>query len=681
MKRKYLNRVEGWLIVNLFFIITFPNISNKSFNRIARSSHEKKEMMQHEVTVTLKLLQIYVTDKKGIPITYLDKSDFQLFDNGKPVEITEFEKHILTLPETKTQELKPEVIPESPLQMRRKFFLFFDFAFNDGAGIMRSKKAAVHFIDTKVSPTDELGVLSYSINNGLILHEYLTRDHKKVRDIIETFGIKKSFGRAEDVVGKYWEELEKMGQAAGGAAGSQLSRMAAGAKEFDRRNYKAQVSNFSSEVKDLAKALRYIPGNKQIIFFSAGVANFILYGKLEKWVATREERRGDLVLRKKYEEMGKELGASNSPIFAVNVAGLASAHFKSTDFLGTHSLNQLAKITGGVYFDNVNNYEEIMEEIQKMTSAYYVLGYYIDDKWDGKYHDIKVKVKRKRCKVYGQEGYFNPKPFTEYTRTEKMLHLIDLALSDKPQLQEPIRFPAHASQWKADEESNVLISVKIAGDRLKEIQGRKMEVVTLILNQKNDVVELKQEECGISQSVQDDTYYSTYVSLPPGEYDCRVIIRNLETGKGAVGSSLVTISRPSDSDLSLLAPVLFVHKESPHSLGSMPGLSSFGFTDYVPVVDGVIRRPQSIIAYMNIFTGAITEPEIKLSVQLFHLPSEKEVSISSSIVRQRKEKENQIFLVEIPLDEVQPGKYSLNIIVEELKKGFNSQATAAIQVR
>jgi VWFA-related protein len=453
--------------------------------------------------------------------------------------------------------------------MNRKFLLFFDFAFNEDQKILKSKKAAINFLDERVHPTDEVGVISFSTKKGITLHEYLSQDHDKIRRVVEGLSPQEILGRAEHVNDRYLVDLEQIGHAAGGEAGAQLSRMATHSKLMDRMRYRSQVINYVQQIKDLAKALRFVPGTKNIIFFSSGIANFILYGRRlvpSGELLTREERHGDFSLRSLYEELGKELAAANCLVYPVNVYGLASAHFTESDFLGNRSLQQLAKLTNGKYFDNVNNYEEIMEEIQKMTSAYYVLGYYIDDKWDGKYHDIKVKVKRKGCKVYGQEGYFNPKPFTEYTSTEKMLHLIDLALSDKPQLQEPIRFPAHASQWKADEESNVLISVKIAGDRIKEIQGRKMEVVTLILNQKNDVVELKQEECGISQSVQDDTYYSTYVSLPPGEYDCRVIIRNLETGKGAVGSSLVTISRPPESGFSLLPPVFFVHKESPHSL-------------------------------------------------------------------------------------------------------------------
>ena len=62
----------------------------------------------------------------------------------------------------------------------------------------------------------------------------------------------------------------------------------------------------------------------------------------------------------------------------------------------------------GKYFGNIKNYENIMQEIHNTTGSYYVLGYYIDEKWDGRYHKIKVKVKRKGCEVRAQGGFFNP---------------------------------------------------------------------------------------------------------------------------------------------------------------------------------------------------------------------------------------------------------------------------------
>ena len=39
--------------------------------------------IKHEVTVTLKLIQVYVMDKAGNPITDLKLDEFTIFDNKK----------------------------------------------------------------------------------------------------------------------------------------------------------------------------------------------------------------------------------------------------------------------------------------------------------------------------------------------------------------------------------------------------------------------------------------------------------------------------------------------------------------------------------------------------------------------------------------------------------------------
>jgi len=41
-----------------------------------------QKAIQHEVVVTLKLVQVYVTDKSGKPVVDLEKSDFIIYDNG-----------------------------------------------------------------------------------------------------------------------------------------------------------------------------------------------------------------------------------------------------------------------------------------------------------------------------------------------------------------------------------------------------------------------------------------------------------------------------------------------------------------------------------------------------------------------------------------------------------------------
>src|SRR5512137_3049651 len=78
--------------------------------------------IREEVTVTLKLLQAYVTAKDGKPVTDLTAADFEVTDNGKAMAVTHFENHILG-----GDDLAPGA-PVGAARLDRQFFLFFDFA-------------------------------------------------------------------------------------------------------------------------------------------------------------------------------------------------------------------------------------------------------------------------------------------------------------------------------------------------------------------------------------------------------------------------------------------------------------------------------------------------------------------------------------------------------------------------
>ena len=180
---------------------------------IFKQEQEKFDPLQHEVSVTLKLIQVYVTDKKGNPAVDLTKEDFFIWDNGKKKQITDFEKHVLTVPVVgiaKAETVREKDAPVDAPKLNRKFYIFFDFAFNTSRGILDSKKAALHFIDEYIQPTDELGLFSFSAGEGLVLHEILTTDHNKVREIIEGFGIRRILGRAENLERKYWRQVMEL---------------------------------------------------------------------------------------------------------------------------------------------------------------------------------------------------------------------------------------------------------------------------------------------------------------------------------------------------------------------------------------------------------------------------------------------------------------------------------------
>ena len=268
----------------------------------------------------------------------------------KPQPITEFERHVIP---SDSGKIEPQSTPSSPASgttetMNRKFFLLFDFAFTNLAGIDMAKKAALHFIDTQVVPTDEVGVMSYSTAKGLFLYEYLTTDRGNIREVISQIGAKEILGRA----GQFLEDIKSIKHASGNRPS--FSRALSAFEEWGNLQYEFEATDFYSALRNFAKALRYIPGYKYIVFFSMGTPPSYL----------------------KVDRPLRELEASNSPVLAVNVAGMDS-HFKELEFVTGHtpeflnrtqqsdvSLREMARVSGGKYFGDTNDYKKIAEKIQ-----------------------------------------------------------------------------------------------------------------------------------------------------------------------------------------------------------------------------------------------------------------------------------------------------------------------------
>ena len=166
-------------------------------------------------------------------------------------------------------------------RLGRKFLFLFDFAFTDPRSARKAREAALAFIDTAIRPGDEVGVLSYSPARGLTIHEYLTKDHAKVRSIVDAFGLRSVVGRAESLTNfLYADELRLMdapdlSQKPGvedfyeNLAKAQTAGVV---DEGRRQGYVDQARQFAQTFANLARALRYVPGWKNMILFSSGIS-------------------------------------------------------------------------------------------------------------------------------------------------------------------------------------------------------------------------------------------------------------------------------------------------------------------------------------------------------------------------------------------------------------------------
>ncbi len=642
------------VLILLVVFIVHPDL--KELNSSLLQEETRQETLQHEVTVVLKLVQVFVSDKKGNPITDLTKDDFILYDNSQRQTITDFEKHLLQRPDAKVEEKLEETPlpppPETASRLNRKFFLLLDIERNDGLGMIKSKKAALHFIETQAIPTDELAYVTYSPRNGLVVREFLTTDHQKIKAAIE-------------------KTKELPGGIDGGEAVGEEGEI-----------LKRQVLFYFEELRKFAKSLRYIPGYKNIILFSAGINRSLIYDSY------------DPSIRFELEDLSKELSASSCPVFTVNTEGMRALS-KPQGERGDHSLMRISDLSGGQHFTDVARYEQFSEDIQDATGNYYVLGYYINEQWDGKYHEIEVQVKQKGYVVHAQGGYYNPEPFKKFTKFEKKLHLLDLALSEKPRSQEPVQFPLWALPCSEEKDSNIVLISKIPLEVIEKVGEEENEVVALVFDGENIIVDSSEKKIDFSEWPRKDIYPYAILSIPPGEYKCRMVIRNMTTGKGAVGADSAAIQEPVQSGIRLYPPVLVApgekrfyqsisNKKDPEDRErevSLFDLYPFLDKNYVPQFEGIKKGTLKVLVGLCYAAVGIQEPDISLTASLVESESGEKNPLSLVILSSESVDATDILLLELQLPELNAGEYSLEIIAEEARTGSRSEAKRLLRVK
>jgi VWFA-related protein len=610
--------------------------------------------LQHQVTVTLKLVQVFVTDDKGKPAFDLERSDFVLYDNGTPQTITDFESHVLAAPAPERAGTAPASPParETASLLNRKFIFLIDYGRNDLEGVMKAKTAALEFMDTKVQPGDEVALFSFSVVGGLKLHEYLTSDQAKVRAAIK---------KLRDVPG-----ITPVSDESGLPGHEPMGMEVLSAELFARHGGHTGTGsrNLFAEVAEWAKSLRGIPGQKNIILFSRGFGGAVV----------RPGDAGNVL----FQTMSRALASANAPVFTVNTTTGVADKIKLGVFPEA-SLDSLARTTGGKYFPDVNYYSRIAADIQDATGNYYVLGFTIAAAWDGKFHDIKVEVRKPGYKVYAQKGYFNPLPFDKLSPLEKHLHLLALALAEKASSKRSLDIPLTAVAFSDKKDANTLLLSEIPVLSIREAVGDRTEFISLVLDQNKVIVDGNRFEIDWKSMRGEKVYQYAAVALAPGQYDCRIIIRNLEDGRAAVGSCSVEVAGPRAEGPTLFPPLFLVRgpeapylnvttpaKGDPAAGVSISAIFPFPPKEYVPLV-GPLERGQDLLgAAVRCVWKGNRSGEMELSAWLSPEGSGERTPIEMTIV-------------EVP--GLLPGRYRLEIIAEDAATGLNLRTAGWFSVR
>ncbi len=553
--------------------------------------------------------------------------------------------------------------------------------------------------------------------NGMTIHEYLTKDHGKVRQVVEFIGSKDIAGQAHEVEQKYWlMAQEPLSSDAQMAAADESNRRA------EREEAKRITETYLLRLTSLAKSLLYELGQKHFIFFPTGVPSSLIYGNQ---AGNPNELGGrarfdpsDRLLETRNEEMYKEF-AANCEVYAFDARESAMATdlfaydritfenrrsnrgmlstsgvfqdatniFQNDKTTGGNSLKRMAELTGGKYFSNINLYKKNLDQVQSLTGTYYVLGYYVEEAEDGRFHEIKVEVRRPDCQVRAQSGYFNPKPFKDYTDLEKKLHLFDLALNEQSFSRLPLNFPISYLSYASKEGSWLEVLARVPIEVTERFDGKRVEYVAPVFNDKNDIRDLRRLEVDPRSLHGRTVIFTSATSLEPGKYVSRLVIRDMSSGLSAVSSIKASVPNTSQSSLRLGTPLLleednnciFIESGTKERRSRVPWSEAYSFdrTTLSPIsgeVSGFRRQLKAVVPF-NV--PGISEPDVALSAQIIDTTAGQTWPVMASLAGVTRHSLGKTAILEIPLLLLKPGNYFFYVNgVDRLSKTVAHTMTA-----
>jgi VWFA-related protein len=358
-----------------------------------------------------------VTDKQGNPVVDLKQTDFDVLEDGKPqtIETFRFVKADGAAPVEAQRPIRTRADEETAAanEDSRIFVFFLDDYHVRLGNSMAARKPLVDFVQNSIGANDLLAVM-YPLTP--IDAVTLTRDHQSVIRVLSTF------------------EGRKFNYEPRNATEQRYALYPAETVERIRR----QVA--LSAIEGLSVKLGALrEGRKAVIVVSEGYTA-MLPPQLRDPVATmpgfgnpnrrnptagdnsmledRAEFSGQLDVQQEMQDVFNAANRSNTALYTVDPRGLATGEFDIDQNVGFQKSNAslrqtqdtlrvLADETDGRAFVNRNDFGKAMKQIVSDSSAYYLLGYNSTQApQDGKFHEIKVKVKRGGTEVRSRKGYW-----------------------------------------------------------------------------------------------------------------------------------------------------------------------------------------------------------------------------------------------------------------------------------
>jgi VWFA-related protein len=360
------------------------------------------------VRVTTRLVQVRVIaqDKRGELVSGLAREDFVLLDEGREQPISTFAVESNTPSAPCTETLPPNTFSnrfERCLDsLGGATVILFDALNTRLTDQVYARQQIIKFLE-QLHPHDRVAL--YAMGQGpLILQEFTSSPGLLLRALT-------------DYKGNLSPNLDTFVVGDGDTRISQLNTWLEELKlrlyEYDARDRTLRTIRVLAAI---ANHVERLPGRKSLIWVA---------GSFPVWLGRSAVPTPDKVeggrgsFESEFERAARALYRANLAIYPVDARGLMAPRDFSADHAsfslepsGSDSatflnMQVLAKRTGGRAFFNDNDLRAALRRAADDSRPVYVLGYYpTHGKWNGKFHEIKIRAKRPGVELWHRQGYF-----------------------------------------------------------------------------------------------------------------------------------------------------------------------------------------------------------------------------------------------------------------------------------
>ena len=654
-------------------------------------------------TVNLVLVDVVVRDRKGAIVTGLTKDDFQLVEDGKPQQILTFafeqierttqpiERGSLlagsataaaprvTAPAAPAPAAPVTATPATPLTSEdvaghRLLTLLFDTSSMQPDDVQKATDEAIKWVNEKMAAADLVAVAT--IGSSLQILTDFTGDKEQVQSVL------RAFNAADGTAYSAADATTQASDEATSAASEEPAATDVSAQELDTFNNDVRLR----ALRTLAEAMAPIQQKKAILYFSAGMQRNGTDNQVELRAAVNAAVRANVVI---YPVDSRGLQAvvpggsarqgSRGGVGAFNGSAVASQFTQLA--AQQETLTTLAADTGGTAFLDANDFGEAFSQVTKDISSYYILGYASTnpDK-DGRYRRISVRLKSRDVKVEAREGYYADRDFSHTARGDREIQLQEQLSMQIPATDVPLFLTAGWFRLSADR-YYIPVSIAVPGSAVPRPKGQEkitLDVAGFIRDERNAPVGRIRDTMTVPPASADglgarQVLYQTGVTLPPGRFSIKVVVRENSTGQMGTFEMKIGVPELKQAPVKMSSVVLSTQLQPAAGRKSASPLVRDG-VELVPNLTHIVNRNQKLYFYYEVYEPAQDGgmPQVRTSLAFYR----GRVKVFETAVVERTaidapDRHAAIFQFEVPAASFKPGLYTCQInVIDEVSSRF-----------